>query len=1134
MSSKRTTRQQLLEAVRIAAEHYARTETKAAIKALQDAATKAIQGGASAEAVSDATTEGVERAESGEPQQAAPEPKAATSRPRKESAPKPRTSQRKARTSRPVAQAPSMAEGLERAAGMGEEAFRRGEGSAPGQSVEFASLLSQYGSLSTKDKIKLMSAYSDAWHRANVAAPVDLPPAPPSSIDEETREIEERFERSRLRRAEERAAEDRAALEEAETGTPEAVAEEAAAEVIEAPVVSGEPEVEVRVSGYEPGSGGGWEGALSTRLAATNCCFCGRELRDPQSIERGYGPECAEKHWMPDAMPESLDVEAALRAFALMPQLLRASMERLGGKVSDPEAEWRASPEVRRTMVSSALYIGALAVSFGANEISVIRARIDSSKQVLASLQQMARAFGYERCSSRLATKYTERLQGQMILFRRSQKPGYMGVHVPFSDKWLEWCRGNRDYFSASQREGSLFIRFFREDKLGEIANALHGCFGDTICLDADGNMVPLPTMHIEAEIPAPAEDVTADSVEVIEEVQPYAVPEKIKLGDMVMVDGRQLPVLWIDPGRQRVGLGRKPVGGGYEVFKSYAEIKQENGREIAKELYNEVTRYAQEIGAPEQPKMPTVEATARPIPVLSDGQTLDPHQIRGVEFIDGKRGRVLLADEMGLGKTITATVCIDVPCVVVCPSNLKVNWSREVLKWKQGVTVSIINGTEEPGAVEKRADVVIINYDIIDSHVEWITRRNNKTVVADEAHYLKELDIRWDKAERIHKPESKSPVRGKAFYAIQKNVQRLLLLTGTPVMNRTRELFPLLHMLNPEEWGSSYAFCVRYCGGEKGTHGFDCSGRTNSEELFHRVNEKYMLRRTVDVLNLPPKRYEPMAVTLSEDVREKYAKQARDIVSWVYSNGGAAAALRAEKAKVLVQLNKLRETTAEGKADAAVDWIKRHWVSTNRPLVVMATHQKCFDRMREGVDRLNREYAEQISRGETPDMQSPIRYGSVVGGMGSPAVAKVVDQFQGDPKKGVAPTLDLVFYSIALAVGTTLTRAQDMLFVERAWRPADLAQAEARIFRRGQKNKCLFAYLDAEGTIDGKLALMLKAKSQTIASVVCGVNLDDKDAAAFILGEMFLPEETIRRNMRANPRANPESIVADSWSSPL
>lgn len=48
-----------------------------------------------------------------------------------------------------------------------------------------------------------------------------------------------------------------------------------------------------------------YENAPSTTLLATHCALCGRPLRDADSVERGVGPDCAEKHGYGDAQGEA-------------------------------------------------------------------------------------------------------------------------------------------------------------------------------------------------------------------------------------------------------------------------------------------------------------------------------------------------------------------------------------------------------------------------------------------------------------------------------------------------------------------------------------------------------------------------------------------------------------------------------------------------------------------------------------------------------------------------------------------------------------------------------------------------------------------------------------------------------------
>jgi hypothetical protein len=92
---------------------------------------------------------------------------------------------------------------------------------------------------------------------------------------------------------------------------------------------------------------------------------------------------------------------------------------------------------------------------------------------------------------------------------------------------------------------------------------------------------------------------------------------------------------------------------------------------------------------------------------------------------------------------------------------------------------------------------------------------------------------------------------------------------------------------------------------------------------------------------------------------------------------------------------------------------------------------------------------------------------------------------------------------NIAVAVGLTLTRASDMFFLERMWRPSDLVQAEARMERIGQRNRMVVTYYDAPGTIDEMIANLLIHKAQVIAGILEGRNLNIGEAAADVLGQL-------------------------------
>jgi hypothetical protein len=647
-----------------------------------------------------------------------------------------------------------------------------------------------------------------------------------------------------------------------------------------------------------------------------------------------------------------------------------------------------------------------------------------------------------------------------------------------------------------------------------------------------EGSLLPLPSMPLLAPPPPRREPSVAAMVERGEIVQKATgePPEpaerhvaELRLGDTVeLPDGRTGVVSWIDPRGKRVGIGK----GKNKLFLSASEAQRISGRKVASAL-NAARQRADEQEGRSRESTPAVMPTHVSLP---PGLNLLPHQLENIEFLARTRGRGLIADEPGLGKTISAVIGMETPAVVVCPSLLKVNWVRELNRWRPELTVIMVEGTETPRARQGRpgrplvevdadmmqtADVVVINYDVLYAHVGRLRDRGNKTIVSDESHYLKNLDLRWNKT--LRQLEAGGPRRTRAFHELQKGVDRLVLLTGTPIMNRTKELFPLLHMLDPDTWGSPYRFFTRYCAGHYDFLGpkrvFKCDGRSNSEELHERINGTYMMRHTKEseLANLPPKQRFSKVVSLSPHYQKEYHKARNEFLSWL-SEQDEKAVGRALAAQALVKLTALRGLAALGKAEAITAEIVDFFVGTQRPLVVMAHHRSAIERIVEGIDAANAEF----EAGRSTELPRPIRYGMVLGGMSEKQRQAAIDAFQ----RG---ELDVIFHSISIAVGVTLTRAADMYFVERIWRPADQVQAEDRIHRVGQEQKVTITYFDAEGTIDLALAAMLADKAKTSAAVIDGQASTEQEAAQLIMGDiMGLVGPAALRGLVSNRAAYP------------
>ena len=161
-------------------------------------------------------------------------------------------------------------------------------------------------------------------------------------------------------------------------------------------------------------------------------------------------------------------------------------------------------------------------------------------------------------------------------------------------------------------------------------------------------------------------------------------------------------------------------------------------------------------------------------------GVELMPHQARVVQAARQGHRTFLLADEPGLGKTAQALMAADVtdafPLLVVVPNVVKMNWAREVDKWIPGRRVTVVHG--DGSDVDAFSDVFVVNYDILDRHVGWLSKFDLRGMVVDEAHFIKNRESQ----------------RSKMVQAIAKTVRArlqhplLVALTGTPLINQIED----------------------------------------------------------------------------------------------------------------------------------------------------------------------------------------------------------------------------------------------------------------------------------------------------------------------------------------------------------
>lgn len=184
-------------------------------------------------------------------------------------------------------------------------------------------------------------------------------------------------------------------------------------------------------------------------------------------------------------------------------------------------------------------------------------------------------------------------------------------------------------------------------------------------------------------------------------------------------------------------------------------------------------------------------------LPPAPAGMPWRPWQERATRWANPRRGTVIVA-EPRMGKSRQALALHDPgrgPLVILAPLDVRQVWLEAVESMFPGVEVLCLEGRTVDVDAIRNADAIFGHYDIV-KH-QQIVNMAPGTLIVDEAHLLSN-----DKSQRS------AAVRDYAILA-----KRVLVLTGTPLWNSTKGLWPLLATANPGAWGkTSFAFKQRYC----------------------------------------------------------------------------------------------------------------------------------------------------------------------------------------------------------------------------------------------------------------------------------------------------------------------------------
>ena len=511
---------------------------------------------------------------------------------------------------------------------------------------------------------------------------------------------------------------------------------------------------------------------------------------------------------------------------------------------------------------------------------------------------------------------------------------------------------------------------------------------------------------------------------------------------------------VWIVPARSRVDLERMI----YQI-RQFENINWVNGTEKKEE------DIAYDI--PELPDL-TVPHNLKIQPY--------PYQLKGIA-----RGlqlkRFMNCDEPGLGKTLQSIATINLadafPCLVVCPSSLKINWLREWEKFTDKKAMILTDKVRDTWTFFFQTgmhQVFIVNYESLKKYFVqrikkaegWTLRdvefRNSinlfKSVIIDESHRCK----------------SASTQQAKFCKGICTGKEWVIELTGTPVVNRPKDLIPQLAILDRmNDFGGYKPFVDRYCSGQREA--------SNLRELNFNLWKYCMFRREKSLVltDLPDKIRQVNTCEITN--RKEYMDAERDLIMYLqkYKDADDDKIAKAMRGEVMVRINILRQISARGKVRDVIEFVKDFRENGKKIILFCSLH--------EVVDQLKRYFPTAVS---------------VTGRDSQDEKQRAVDAFQNNPKA------DIIICSIkAAGVGLTLTASSNVAFVEFPWTYADCCQCEDRAHRIGQKDSVTCYYFLGRRTIDEKFYRIIQEK-KNIANAVTGSTEDIEENIVDMVARIF------------------------------
>lgn len=469
-------------------------------------------------------------------------------------------------------------------------------------------------------------------------------------------------------------------------------------------------------------------------------------------------------------------------------------------------------------------------------------------------------------------------------------------------------------------------------------------------------------------------------------------------------------------------------------------------------ELSDELKKQIETINKLEQVSVPTeIKATLR------------PYQQTGYWWMyrNSKLGfGSIIADDMGLGKTLQvitllqklkndAVLTSKAPALVIVPTALLFNWTKEIERFAPQLTSSIFHGASR-SISSCKTDIVLTTYGVVRTDQSTLKKLKPSVLIIDEAQNIKNINTEQTKAVKA----IAAPIK--------------IAMSGTPVENRLSEFWSIMDFANKGLLGTIKLFSTNF--GKP----IQTDGNERVAERFRKMTAPFMMRRLKTdksiISDLPDKIETNEYATLTKEQASLYEETVQKAMKTIEGiTADDSKSLFKRSALVLQMMMSLKQICnhptqflknevyapeLSGKTEMLLSLLDTI-VDRNEKVLIFTQ----FAEMGELLCRfINQRFDEQ-----------PMFYN------GSCSVKEresMVERFQNNHSDRI-----FVLTIKSAGVGLNLTAATHVIHFDLWWNPAVEAQATDRAYRIGQNRNVQVHRFITRNTFEERIDEMIQSK---------------------------------------------------------